>query len=231
MTQSAWTRKFYPREGDGVGFDRVVFFSDAVFAIALTLAAVEIGLPEVEGDPNLPSNLLNAVLDKGGIFAGFVVAFVWVAIYWRANQRFTMTLRGMSGTYVNAVLVYLVLIAFLPIPAATLGEYWSNPAAIALFAIYGSLVSTMEVVLLVVADRGDLFTVPLTSEFRRTSVLGSLTPVVGFLTSIPLAFVSPWLALLWWVVASVGLGAAINRFLPSQPPVDPQVTSADRRAT
>ena len=43
-----WSRRYYPREGDGVGFDRVVFFSDAVFAIAITLMAVEIGVPEIE---------------------------------------------------------------------------------------------------------------------------------------------------------------------------------------
>ena len=34
---SVWTRTFYPRE-DGVAFDRVVFFSDAVFAISDILA-------------------------------------------------------------------------------------------------------------------------------------------------------------------------------------------------
>ena len=61
---SVWTRTFFPR-GDGVAFDRVVFFSDAVFAIALTLAAVEIGMPELTGDANSVAGLWDAVLDKG----------------------------------------------------------------------------------------------------------------------------------------------------------------------
>lgn len=54
---SAWTRKFYLREGDGTRFDRVLFFSDAVFAIALTLMAVELGVPELVGDTSSPEVL------------------------------------------------------------------------------------------------------------------------------------------------------------------------------
>jgi uncharacterized membrane protein len=221
MVSSAWTRDFYPRHGDGVAFDRVVFFSDAVFAIALTLAAVEIGLPEVEGDDLSPAALWAAFAAKGGLIAGFAVAFVWVAIYWRANHRFTMTLRGMNGVYVGSVLVYLALIAFLPIPAATLGEYWLNPMAIVLFALYGSAVSGMEVVLMLVAARHRLYVAQPDRAFLRRVVVGSLTPLAAFLTSIPLAFVATWLAVSWWFLGAVIGGFAVARFLPADPPPDP----------
>lgn len=40
-------------------------FSDAVYAIALTLVAVEIGVPEINGDRNDPAALWNAILEKG----------------------------------------------------------------------------------------------------------------------------------------------------------------------
>lgn len=221
MSQSAWTRTFYPRHGDGVGFDRVVFFSDAVFAIALTLAAVEIGLPEIEGDPTSPAAMWDAFVAKGGVIGGFVVAFIWVAIYWRANQRFTMTLRGMDGAYIRGVLVFLALVAFLPVPAAALGEYWTNPLAVVLWALYASAVSGMEVVLLLIADRRGLFVAPLSPAFRRRAVVGSLTPLVAFLTSIPLAFVATWLAIAWWFAVAMALGYAVSRWMVADPPMDP----------
>jgi uncharacterized membrane protein len=216
---SVWTRTFYPRD-DGVAFDRVVFFSDAVFAIALTLAAVEIGLPEVPGDPDSVPALWEAVRDKVPAIVGFLVAFVWVAIYWRANHRFVMTLRGMDSRYVLATILYLALIALLPVPAQMLGEYWGNSLAVALFAVYATAVSGMEVLLILVALRGDLFLAPPDRPFARQLVLGSLSPMVVFLTSIPLAFISTSWALIWWLVGSMIAGRLLGR-MQAQPPEDP----------
>jgi uncharacterized membrane protein len=219
---SVWNRSFYPREGNGVGFDRVVFFSDAVYAIALTLIAVEIGLPDVKGDTASPALLWEALQDKGPRIGAYVVAFVWVAVYWRANHRFTMTLRGMSSAYVGSVLLYLGFVAFLPLPAAVLGEYWDNPLAVTLFAVYGGIVSSLEVLLLWVADRQNLFLAPLSRPFFRENWMGSLTPVVAFIVSIPIAYLwSPVAAIVTWGVVAMGLGILLSRFLTAAPPPDP----------
>ena len=207
-----WTRTFYPVDGEDKAFDRVVFFSDAVFAIALTLMAVEIGIPEID-DPTSPAQLWTALVDKVPRLLAFVVSFAWVAFYWRANHRFTTALRGMSGRYIAAILVYLGLVALLPVPAGLLGEYWDNPVAVASFALFAALVSSMEVALFVVADRQGLFADPITPAFRRQALAGSLTPVVAFVVSIPVAFVSTIAAIACWIVLAVGLGWVVNRWV------------------
>ncbi len=217
MTEDPWTTRFFPREGDGTGFDRVVFFSDAVFAIALTLMAVGIGIPAIS-DPSSPGQLVEALRDKIPNLLAFAVAFLWVAFYWRANHRFTRTLRGMTSTYIACVLVYLGFVALLPFPAGLLGEYWQNPAAVAVFAVFAACMSTMEVVLFVCADRQGLFIRPLTSAFRRQSIVGSLTPVPAFLLSIPVAFISTGAAIATWLLLGLVSGWAVNRWLPASPP-------------
>lgn len=217
-TGSSWTRNFYPREGDATGFDRVIFFSDAVFAIALTLMAVDIGIPEIE-DGSSTSELFKAILDKSPQLGAFLVGFIWVAIYWRANHRFTGTLRGMNGRYILVILIYLGFVAFLPIPAGILGEYGGNAVAVSFFAIFAASVSALEVVLLFIADRDGLFREPLSRAFFRHNVAGSLSPVLAFLLSIPVAFfVGPVFAIIFWPVASVLMGTLVGRLMAASPP-------------
>jgi uncharacterized membrane protein len=205
------TARFYPREGAGAGFDRLIFFSDAVFAIALTLVAVEIGVPEIE-DAGSNQEMWDGVLAKLPAFGAYIVAFLWVAFYWRANHRFTATLRGASGRYILMVLLYLGFVAMLPFFASMLGQYGGNAVAVSFFAAFAAVVSAVEVLMFVVADRDELFLKPISADYRRKAILGGLTPVPVFLLSIPLAFVSTALAIAFWVVGSVALGWSVNRF-------------------
>ena len=105
--------------------------------------------------------LWNALVDKVPTLVAFAFTFFWVAFYWRANHVFTARLDAMSGRYVAAVLLYLAFIALLPFPAATLGEYY-NAVAVSFFLAFMACVSTLEVVLLLVADRDGLLQPALT---------------------------------------------------------------------
>ena len=194
-------------------FDRVVFFSDAVFAIALTLVAVGIGIPVV-ADRDSNTELWTALVEKIPSLAAYAFTFFWVAFYWRANHVFTTTLKAMSGRYVAAVLVYLAFIALLPFPAATLGEYY-NAVAVSFFLAFMAIVSTLEVVLLLVADRDGLFRVPLTDAARRSAVAGSLSPVAAALLSIPITFVSVIGGVLFFFASSLTFGWLVQRVFPA----------------
>jgi len=49
--------------------ERIILFSDAVFAIAITLLVLEIKVPEIEG--NTDQDLLNTLLHLTPKFVGF----------------------------------------------------------------------------------------------------------------------------------------------------------------
>ncbi len=199
----------YPR--GTAAFDRVIFFSDAVFAIALTLVAVEIGIPVV-ADRESNTELFTALLEKAPTIAAFVFAFFWVAFYWRANHAFTTRLTAMNGRYIAAVLVYLALIALLPFPAATLGEYY-NAVAVSFFLAFMALVSAMEVVLLLVADRSDLLEPRLSRQSRRYEVTSSLVPVFAAVVAIPITFLSVMLGVVVFVAVALLAGALVTRVM------------------
>ncbi|MFM8519965.1 MAG: TMEM175 family protein [Solirubrobacterales bacterium] len=204
--------------GDGpypsgtAAFDRVVFFTDAIFAISITLAAVTIGVPEING-PVTDSSLWQALQDKSKNLLAFAFTFIWVAFYWRANHKFTHRLAEIDGRYIGTLLLYLAFIALLPVATGTLGEY-ANAVALSLFLVTVAIISSLEVVLLTVAWRDRLLAEEPNRIAYRKEAISSLVPVAIALLSIPIAFLSVPIAFLFMGVGSVSLGLLVDRVVP-----------------
>lgn len=111
----------YRRDNDGLEFDRIAFFTDAVYAIAMTLLIVAIAVPAVHpSDSNRA--MLDALNDKRDEFVAFFIGFAVLGNYWFANHRFVSRLKQTNSRLMGWSLVYLAFVAWLPFPTAVLGN-------------------------------------------------------------------------------------------------------------
>ena len=205
-----WTQRFYDRGTQG--FERVILFSDGVYAIALTLIAATLVAP-IFTTASTNQDAGEAIASGLSNVGAYAFTFLWIAFYWKANHRFTLTLRRMDNLYIWVILVYLAFVALLPVPASILGES-ADPRALAFFMAYMACISFLEVVLMLVALRNDLLVRALTKVEQRNWVFSALSPVVGAVIAIPACFIpgvgfAAGLTVL--IVVSVSVGFAVKR--------------------
>src|SRR5262245_24255096 len=124
-------------QGD-VSMSRVEAFSDAVFAIIVTLLVLEFRVPALQ-NPTSASELggqLVAMLPK---LLSWVISFVIVCKFWLNHHhilRFaTHATYGM--VWINSI--FLMFQSFIPFPTAMIGDYPNNPLAVSFFGIVMAL--------------------------------------------------------------------------------------------
>jgi uncharacterized membrane protein len=101
--------------------ERIAFFSDAVFAIAITLLVVELAVPKGPA-----SELGDALRDLGPKLFAFVLSFLVIGQFWMAHHRVFRHVRRYDLGLVWLNLLYLLGVAFLPFPTALLGSYFES---------------------------------------------------------------------------------------------------------
>jgi uncharacterized membrane protein len=187
----------YRRRAEELEFDRVAFFSDAVFAIAMTLLVVGIGIPHVRG-----SEIADKLAHKNSEIFGFFLSFFVIALYWLAHHRFFAKLAAVDTRFMRINLVYLAGIAFMPFPTALVGLYGSEQAVvIVLYAITLAVVSLLDAALFWHAQHAHLLRRQLDETAFRNYMIASIAPGIVFAVSVPIAlFVDPGLALLSWIL-------------------------------
>ncbi len=197
-----------------VEFGRVLTFSDGLFAIAMTLLVVGIEVPDL-ADPDSVSELADALNDQGGSLISFFISFAVIGRYWVAHHQFFSRLDRIDNGLIATNLLYLALIAFLPFPTALLGNFFDNPLSIAVYAVNVAAVSGMEVVMFALAQRHGLLRERMPADVFRWGAMVSLSPVLFFLLSIPLAFISTTLAVLAWF-GTIPFQAIASRWKPER---------------
>lgn len=185
------------RRGVGIEFDRVANVTDAVFAIALTLLVLDLGIPALK-DSQSPAALLDALRDEVPRLIGFAVAFILLGRYWATQHTFFAMLRAIDRRFITLLFVYLAFVALLPFPTSLVGRYEGNPLAVILLALTLSTISAMQVVLFAHARRAGLLRRPIAHEVFRAGLLQTLAPVIVLVGTLPLAFLSTTLTLIVW---------------------------------
>jgi uncharacterized membrane protein len=107
---------------------RLLFLSDGVYAIAATLLAIELGLPEAAGDLG-GSKLLDSLIDSWPQVLAFVTSFLFIVNFWVGHNMQFHLVRRFDGGLTWLGLAQLFCIAFLPFPTAVVGEHPSDRVA------------------------------------------------------------------------------------------------------
>ena len=177
----------------GEGTDRMQFFSDAVFAIALTLLVLDIRLPETE-----PEHLLDGLLALWPEYFAFALSFVIIGLNWISHHAKYRVIVRFDGGLIRWNFLLLFLVAIVPFPTSVLSEYGAQTPAVVLYAATVASLSVVQLLTWAYAVRAGLVTKDVDAAMFRYVALNILPSPVVFLLSIPIAFVDPQIAMYFW---------------------------------
>ena len=102
--------------------ERIVYFSDAVFAIAITLLTLEIKIPEIR--KNISDHALGmALLDLLPKFAGFIFSYLMIGLYWTVHHWIFGFVIHTSPKLLRLNLFFLFFIVLMPFSTGFYGDY------------------------------------------------------------------------------------------------------------
>ena len=105
--------------GGALRLERLVFFSDAVFAIAITLLVLELKVPHLERDP---ARFVPAMLQLIPQLFAFTLSFLVIGRFWMSHHQLMDHVRGFHPGLLWPNLLLLMAIAFMPFSTALIGE-------------------------------------------------------------------------------------------------------------
>jgi uncharacterized membrane protein len=182
---------------------RTEAFSDGVFAIAITLLVLDIGIPASEFD-----DLWSAIFHEWPAYLGYATSFLTIGGIWLAHHGVFRRLRYANNRVMQMNLLLLMAVSFLPFPTRLVAEAIRDESAERAAAIfYGA--SLLAIALLfsalwgaVARDRELLR--PEVTDDEVNAILLATSPGIGFYAgAIALAVVAPQVAAFGYLLIAV----------------------------
>jgi uncharacterized membrane protein len=176
-----------------MGKDRLAAFSDGVIAIIITIMVLELKVPH-----GADWAVLIGVLPN---FISYVLSFVYLAIYWNNHHHLLHTVTRVDGLILWANSFLLFWLSLIPAATAWMGDNLLSPIPT---AVYGAvlLMPAIAYYLLQKAIIRKQGADSVLASALGADVKGKLSPIF-YVAGIALAFVSPLLSILMYVLVAV----------------------------
>jgi len=103
--------------------ERLILFSDAVFAIAITLLVIEIKIPEIHEKPVTENAVLHKLAELIPKFVGFLVSFFLIGQYWIVHHRMFSFVINFTDRLIWLNIFFLFAIALMPFSTGFYSEF------------------------------------------------------------------------------------------------------------
>ncbi|GAA0357723.1 TMEM175 family protein [Microbispora corallina] len=189
--------------------ERLVFFSDAVIAIAMTLLALELPVPHGETNTEVWRRFVELLPDE---YLNFVISFAVIAAFWLAHHQYFRKIHVVDAALRRYNLGWLFLIVIVPFATRVDNEDGRFVLGPVLYAVVISGIASLLVLMARHAIRAHLMRPEAPPHAMRRLLVGAGTAAAVFLLSIPVSFVSTSWAKYFWLLTIVA-PAISNRLL------------------
>jgi uncharacterized membrane protein len=121
-------------------FERVLFFSNAIVAIAITLLALELKIEIPEGQKLQFADLVKPWHQ----YLAFILSFVNIYGFWNTHHRLFIYIKKMDERLKWCNTLWLFFIVTLPFSTSVLSNHFSDNAAVFLYALNIFLISLFQ---------------------------------------------------------------------------------------
>jgi uncharacterized membrane protein len=191
------------------GLDRVIFFTDAVAAIAITLLI----LPLVDEVPSAADDGLSVqefLQRNSSQLLGFAISFAVIARLWMAHHSLFQHVRAHTPLLLWLNFVWAFTIAVLPLPTAVISEFTIDGPARALYIGTMAASSCVLTLLLVTIVRTPGLVAP-DAPMSARAVLGSTISSGLFFVALLVGVLSSTVGL--WAMLVLFLAGPLERIL------------------
>lgn len=209
---------------DARAVDRLVFFSDAVIAIIITLMVLEVRLPPLSEHASQEQVLegLIALIPK---YLAVLLSFLVIGLFWTLHHRRFNWVRKVDGWLVWCNLVYLLVLASVPFATSLVSEH-SGPISTVVYACVLATASLVAAVLWWhVKRRPEIVANPHAHREMRLAIWMSAATFLIFLSSAAVALWNHSVAQYMWALVFVA-GRAAGWMFRWRNPAEPHLPQA-----
>lgn len=185
--------------------DRIISFSDAVFAFAATLLVLKIDLPQLTPGEINSSRLSLELINLWPSYLANIVSFLVIAYYWLNHHAIFSLVKKFDMTFVWLNLIFLIFVSFIPFPVDLLGDFPNSDIIIGFYCFSLALVGFMLAIIWLYALHKKLTDRNLTQKHIHYYTARFLLAPFVFAISIPVSFIDPLLSKICWVFVIIGI--------------------------